>query len=644
MSKSFYLTTPLYYVNDVPHVGHAYTTVIGDAIARYKRMCGLDVCYLTGTDEHGLKIERAARARQESPRKLTDRNAEAFRKTWERYEISIDEFIRTTQPRHYAAVTDVFRRIEENGHIYLGEYSGQYCVRDEAYVTAEDNICPQCGGPTEHIKEESYFFKLSAFQDKLLAFYKDKPDFVIPSSRMNEIVSFVMSGLKDVSISRTSFSWGIPVPNAENHIFYVWFDALHGYVSGIGYGEDEERFKKYWPASVQLMGKDILRFHGVYWPAFLLAAGLEPPRHLLVHGWWTINGEKMSKSLGNFITAEALAEALPLDYVRYFLLREISLGADGNFSFDALVTRINSDLANDFGNLASRVLKMIHNYFDGVVPESAGLQSGDEQVVQFSRETVKLYRDNFDKLQINRALENVWELISVANKYIVANEPWAMAKDLAKQDRLGSVLYNSAEALRVIATLLTPVLPEGTAEVLKQLGLEKRPEECRLADLNWGGLKAGAQLGEVQPIYPRLNREEFLERMKSVQPATEEQSDSQAETSARPDAEDVIRIEDFVKVEMRVGRILEAERIAKSDELLKLQVDVGNEVRQIVAGIGKAYEPESLAGRLVAVVVNLKPTTLMGVESQGMVVAASRGGKPVLTTFDGFAEIGARLT
>ena len=461
MTRNYYLTTPLYYVNDVPHVGHTYTTIIGDILSRYQRMLGQQVYYLTGTDEHGLKIERAARERGLDPRQLTDRNAAAFQLIWENMKLQFDAVIRTTDPEHEKTVQSIFTRIKDNGYIYMGEYSGQYCIRDEAYVTNAAKICPTCGGKTEFIEEESYFFKLSAFQDRLIAFYRDNPDFVIPKTRMNEIVSFVVSGLKDISISRTSFSWGIPVPEDGRHIFYVWFDALLGYLSGIGFGTDQGHFDKNWPAAVQLMGKDILRFHGVYWPAFLMAADLEPPRQLLVHGWWTIDGQKMSKSLGNFITAQQLGQCLPLDAIRYFLVREISLGSDGNFSLDALVTRINSDLANDLGNLASRVLKMIDSYCDGAIPEGADLEARDEQLVRFSKETIRLYAENFDQFQINRALENVWELISVVNKYIVAHEPWVLAKDASKKERLQTVLYNSAETLRVICVLLAPVLVEG---------------------------------------------------------------------------------------------------------------------------------------------------------------------------------------
>ena len=642
MTRNYYLTTPLYYVNDVPHVGHAYTTIIGDILSRYQRMLGQQVYYLTGTDEHGLKIERAARERGLDPQQLTDRNAAAFQLVWEKMKLQFDAVIRTTDPGHEKAVQTIFGRIKDNGYIYLGEYSGQYCVRDEAYVVNNAKICPTCGGKTEFISEESYFFKLSAFQDRLVAFYRDNPDFVIPKTRMNEIVSFVVSGLKDISISRTSFSWGIQVPDDDKHILYVWFDALLGYLSGIGFGTDQSRFDKNWPAAVQLMGKDILRFHGVYWPAFLMAADLEPPRQLLVHGWWTIDGQKMSKSLGNFITAEQLRKSLPLDAIRYFLVREISLGSDGNFSLDALITRINSDLANDLGNLASRVLKMIDSYCSGKIPEGAGLEARDEQLVRFSKETIGLYTENFDQFQINRALENVWELISVVNKYIVANEPWVLAKTSSKRERLTTVLYNSAEALRIICVLLAPVLVEGTGAIFSQLGLDEPPESLRIDKLNWGGLRPETSLGKRVAVYPRLDRSTVQAALRELEPEKRDDIEIRATASGGADP-DRITIDDFARVEMRVGRIVDAERVKKSDRLLKLVVDIGSEQRQVVAGIGKEYKPSQLPGRLVIVVTNLKPARLMGVESNGMIVAADIKGRPVLATFTEPVEVGTRL-
>jgi methionyl-tRNA synthetase len=640
MSNSYYLTTPLYYVNGEPHVGHVYTTVIADAIARYKRMCGLDVCLLTGTDEHGLKIERAAREQGMEPQALTDKYTTVFKEAWDRLTIDFDEFIRTTENRHASAVAEICRRIQENGFIYAGHYSGNYCVSCEAYVPEGEENCPDCGRPTEFMKEESYFFKLSAFEEKLISFYKDNPDFVIPATRMKEILNFVRSGLKDISISRTSFKWGIPIPDDPKHIFYVWFDALTGYLSGIGFAQDSDRFETLWPADVQLIGKDILRFHAVYWPAFLMAAGLEPPRHILVNGWWTVDGEKMSKSRGNFVTAEDLADKLPSDYIKYFLLREISVGGDGDFSYPALVNRVNSDLANDIGNLTNRTLKMVQNYFDGRIPERGAAEGGDEELVRFCRETVELYRENFDSLQISKALDNVWELISVANRYLVANEPWILARDRSNRERLGTVLYNAAETVRILALLLNPVVPEGVGSILKQLGIETPPEEQQLTALSWGGLVSGSSLGEVQAVFPRLD----LERLSSEGEPNANQK-AQAKKPGDPEQESQrISLDDFAKVEMRVGRIVSAERIPKSSKLLLLRVDVGSETRQVVAGVAKAYKPEELVGKLVAILMNLKPAKLMGIESDGMIIAASDEGKPVLATFNEEVTLGARLT
>jgi len=617
MKKRYYLTTPLYYVNGEPHVGHIYTTILADTIARYKRMCGHDVLALTGTDEHGLKIERAAREQDMEPQDLTDKYAQTFTEAWESLGIRFDEFIRTTQPRHFAAVHEIAKRIREKGFIYLGEYSGNYCVSCEAYVPEGESTCPDCGRPTEHMTEESYFFKLSAFQDQLLAFYENNPNFVIPATH-----------------------WGIPFPDDPKHIFYVWFDALTGYLSGIGFGNPEMDYTRAWPAEVQLIGKDILRFHAVYWPAFLMAAGLEPPKHILVNGWWTVNGEKMSKSRGNFITAKELSEKFPADYIKYFMVREIPIGGDGDFSYEALVQRINSDLANDIGNLTNRTLKMIHNYFEGKIPEPGDTEGGDNEVMRFSRETVELYRKYFDGFQINKAMENVWELISVTNRYLVANEPWKLARDRAKRDRLGAVLYNAAEAVRIIAILLAPAIPDGAQAILHQLGIDRELSEWNLTQATWGGLEAGTSIGEIEAVYPRLDIADFRKDSKEAEPQEEA---AQPESAAPEKSSDRISIEDFARVEMRVARIIHAERVPKSSKLLKLRVDLGTEQRQVVAGIGKAYDPENLIGKKVVVVTNLQPAKLMGVESNGMIVAASEKGRPVLATFDEDVALGTRL-
>lgn len=638
------MTTPLYYVNGVPHVGHTYTSVIADAIARYKRMCGLEVLCLTGTDEHGLKIERAARQEALTPQKLTDVYALAFEQAWDRLDLDFSEFIRTTQSRHREAVVEMFKRIKNNGYIYLGEYSGYYCVNCEAYVPEGEKTCSDCGRLTEFMTEESYFFKLSSFQDQLLNFYKDHPDFVIPSTRMNEIVSFVKGGLKDLSISRTSFSWGIPVPDDEKHIFYVWFDALIGYLSGIGFATQQEKFEQFWPADVQLIGKDILRFHAVYWPAFLIAAGLEPPRHLLVNGWWTVDGEKMSKSRGNTVTADELMDLAQPDYIKYFLLREISMGADGNFSYDLLLTRINSDLANDLGNLAKRTLHMIDDYFEGKIPECADTEARDDEHSQFTSDTVDLYQKNFDCLQINKAIDNVWGLISATNKYIVANEPWVIARDPEGRDRLGTILYHCAESLRVIATLLVPIVPEGAASILNQLGIVETAGNIGRADVSWGSLKHGSQIRQLEAVYPRLDRNDFMKKVAQKREGQESPTTKdRVKDKEMVEVSKTIGIKDFVGVEMRVGKITKADKIPKSEKLLKVEVDLGSEVRQVVAGIGKEYSTEELTGRLVAVVTNLKPVKLMGVESNGMILAASDEGRPVLVTFTEPVRLGTRL-
>ncbi len=640
MTKTFYLTTPLYYVNGIPHVGHLYTTVIADAIARYARMGRPQVCALTGTDEHGLKIERASHEQRMTARQLTDTYASAFKKTWEKLSLDFDEFIRTTEKRHHKAVKELFLKIQKNGFVYLGQYSGYYCVNCEAYVSEKRETCPDCGRATEFMTEESYFFKLSAFRDKLLGFYHDNPDFIIPSTRMNEVVSFVRGGLKDLSISRTSFTWGIPVPGNEKHIFYVWFDALAGYLSGVGYGTRPQVFDNHWPADVQLIGKDILRFHAVYWPAFLMAAELEPPRKLLVNGWWTVNGEKMSKSRGNFTSVQELINLFEPDHLRYFLLREIPLGADGDFSYKTLLTRVNSDLANDLGNLVSRTLKMVQSYFGGIVPECGESEVRDEELKQFSVETIGLYRKAFDALQLNKALENVWELISLANKYIVANEPWVLAREPEQRQRLGTILYTLAEVLRIIAVLLQPVVPAGAKSILRQLGLAEPAHVESIISLKWGALKEGSSIGEIRPVYPRLDKKKFLLHAKSFR---QKAGDVDTVKDHLETSQERITINDFHKVDMRVGRIISAKRLARSEKLLRLKVDIGTEIRQVVAGIGKEYSMEDLLGRLVVVVANLKPAKIMGVESNGMIVAASDSGSVVLTTFVEPVTLGAVL-
>src|SRR5436853_2110932 len=685
----FYITTPIYYVNARPHIGHAYTTIVCDVVARRQRMLGSDTFFLTGTDEHGQKIERSAAAAGKSPKQWTDAVAGEYRALWDRMGISYDGFIRTTDERHAEGVQQLFRQIRDNGYIYKGSYTGQYCVFDELYVDAPPGApCPDCGRPTETISEENYYFKLSEFQDKLLKLYEDTPDFVWPETRRNEVIAFVRSGLKDLSISRTSVRWGIPVPDDPKHVLYVWFDADANYITAIGYGSDDsnlqKRFERYWPADVHMVGKEIVRFHAVYWLAFLMAAGLPLPKQVVVHGWLLFEQDKMSKSRGNIVRSETVLDVLGSDALRYFLLREVVFGQDGSFSFDALVQRYNSDLANDLGNLSSRTLSMIARYFREQIPypsPKASRAASDDAIADLATDVIKSTNELFSGYQFSRALENIWSLVSGVNKYIVENEPWQLGehKDEASLARLATVLYTSAEALRIITALLHPVLPSATSRIWQQLGLgdiAKFP----LNELKWGQLGLGTKLGKVEPVFPRAEKN-AIERMqqaerervsaaasstlgqsipaglgaKAGQPATQaaaatgtaEKSAApvQGATQAAPAADGRISIDDFAKVELRVGQVKTAERVKGADKLLKLEVDIGSEVRTIVAGIAEKYSPEKIIGMKVVIVANLQPRKLRGIESNGMIVAASIGekGLPVLASFLEDVPIGARL-
>jgi methionyl-tRNA synthetase len=663
MQKTFYITTPIYYVNARPHIGHAYTTIACDAIARRQRMLGADTFFLTGTDEHGQKIERAAQAAGKTPQQLTDEVSAQFRGLWDRMGISYDDFIRTTSERHKRGVQALWRKIRDNGYIYKDQYSGQYCVFDELYVdaTGPGSPCPECGRPTETVKEENYFFKLSAFQDKLLKLY-ERPDFIRPETRRNEVISFVRSGLRDLSISRSTFSWGIPVPDDPKHVIYVWLDALSNYITALGYGSDDDRlYEKFWPADLQMIGKEIVRFHCVYWPAFLMAAGLPEPKAIMAHGWLLFEENKMSKSRGNIVRAETILEVMGQDALRYFLLREVVFGQDGSFSFDALVQRYNADLANGLGNLASRTLAMITRYFRGEVPyPSAGAarRPADGAIAETAGKVIAECNVLFDQYQFSRALEIAWSLVAAVDKYIVENEPWVLGEkqDEESRARLATVLYTSAEALRIVTATAHPVIPEATAKIWSQLGLGDI-KTFRLADLKWGQLELGTKLGAVAPVFPRADKS-AIERMQKMEeqgraPAAVPVA-SEAQTPAKPPAaapkpapmipEGKIGIDDFMKVEMRVGQVKVAEKVRGADKLLRLEVDLGNEVRQVVAGIAEAYAPELLVGRKVAIVTNLAPRKLRGLESNGMILAASvEGGKPVLASFLEDVQVGAKL-
>jgi methionyl-tRNA synthetase len=658
--EKFYLTTPIYYTNGLPHIGHTYTTIVADTIRRYKRMRGYDVVMTTGTDEHGVNVERAAKKADIPESEFVARMADAWRSLWDELGIPADEFIRTTDLKHVRTVQWLFKLCKENGYVYKGHYTGLYCVYDNAFVNEPlpGNLCPDCERPLETVTEENYFFKLSAFQKPLLDFYKKNPDFIQPETRKNEIISFVEGGLKDLSITRTTVRWGIPVPGEEPHVFYVWFDALTSYLSAVGGPEWEKR--GYWPANLHLVGKDIIRFHTVYWPAFLMAAMLPVPKQVWAHGWFLMDASKMSKSKGNVVLPRPIVNMLGMDALRYFLLRDVVFGQDGNFSYDALVTRYNSDLANGLGNLASRTAALIEKNFGGKIPKPGKFAPADETLAKEAQNAIGEVLEGYEKLSFARTLETIWTVIAAADKYLTSEQPWALGTSEADQSRKGTILWTVAELLRIVAALAYPVLPDSASKIWSLLGQSGAPGAFPLDGLRWGQLVPGTALGKAQTLFPRVEKSEAIERIEAMAdeernpapaapapPATPaaQAAPSGAAAAAAPAAPAQIGIDDFVKVEMRVGQIKTAERIVGADKLLKLTVDIGTEIRQICAGIAQYYEPESLIGRKVAVVVNLAPRKLRGVESNGMIVAASVGpeGRPVLTAFLEDVEVGARL-
>jgi len=638
--NKYYLTTPIYYTNAAPHIGHAYTTIAADTIRALKRMQGYEAILTTGTDEHGVNVERAALAQGKTPQAYTDVISEEFRQQWQILGLNIDRFERTTSDRHAICVQDLFRRCRERGAVYKGQYSGQYCIFDNAYVNdaKPGDPCPDCGRPTETVTEENFYFKLSEYTGKLLKLYNDHPEFIQPETRRNEVIAFVKEGLKDLSISRTTIKWGIPVPDEPKHVFYVWFDALTTYMSAV-YGEDR------WPADLHLIGKEIVRFHAVYWPAFLMAADLPLPKRIFAHGWLLFENDKMSKSRGNIVRATPIHKVLGTDALRYFLLREVVFGQDGSFSYDALVGRYNSDLANGLGNLASRTLSMIHQYRGGVIPPfGAGV------FAQTARTTVETVLELYEKLDFSRALEEVWKQIAWIDRSIVEYSPWKLAKDPSpsSQEKLDFILYASAETLRIITILVAPVLPNSAARIYSQLGFTTPIADVRTKDLHWGHLPAGQALGTVAAVFPRADAKIVIEKMKELE--TEEYARQQAVLgktveAPKPEGTPAITIDDFLKVDLRVGVVLDAANVPKSDKLLHLHIDIGEEKpRSIVAGIAEAYKPEALVGRKVAIVANLAPRKLRGIESQGMIVAASlEGGPASLVSFLEDVPVGARL-
>ena len=675
MTPSF-VTTPIYYINARPHVGHAYTTMLADAVARSRRLLGDDVFFMTGTDEHGQKVERAAQKEGMKTDMFAEQTAAHFRQMTRDLDISNDDFIRTTEPRHHRAAQEIWRRVAANGDIYKGEYEGWYCTVDEVFVPETqliDGKCPTCGGKVERLKEESYYFRLSKYQQPLLDFYAANPDFLQPAFRLNEVRTFVEAGLQDLSISRTSFSWGVPVPDDPKHVMYVWFDALTNYLTVLGFGSgDESRVERFWPTVTHLVGKEIVRQHALYWPAFLMSAGLPPPRRIIAHGWWLMGGAKMSKSVGNVARYQDYAGIFGVDALRYFVMREMPLGADANFSDDGMLTRFNADLANDLGNLVSRATTMIQRYCAGVVPESpAGRRDDlDTGLVARTDETIGTVIRQFDAIQITGALQDTWELVRAVNQYIVKREPWALAKKPDQRATLEATLYHAADALRVTAALVDPVMPGAAERIRRMLGV---PQE------QWAGLKAGTlapgtRLGTIEPLFPRI--EKTLEELRSMadsttppppeHPRTHEEQQTieianqpaDLKTSAGPvppgappvvagavmTEDPRLTIDEFMRVELRVAKVLGAEAVPKSKKLIKLRVDVGTEERTIVAGIAEAYQPDQLVGRSIVIVANLRPAKLMGIESNGMVLAASvEGGAPSLLAVDPSMPPGTRV-
>ena len=700
--KTFYVTTPIYYANSLPHLGHLYTMIVCDTIARSKRQRGIDTYFLTGTDEHGINIERAAQKAGRTPQQQADYVVDYFKQMTREFGLDTehggyDIFMRTTAPFHYEGVSELWRRVAKaktprgNEAIYKGHYEGWFCAPCAAYKTEDEykkpedpNGVPTClihETPLDRVSEESYFFRLSEYAEALLDLYQTQPDFVRPESRRNEVMSFVRGGLQDLSVSRltTSVSWGVPVPGDPAHTMYVWFDALTNYITAIGFGNEERErvagFEKYWPA-LHMVGKDILRFHAVYWPAFLMAAGIELPRAIVAHGMWLDpNGRKMSKTLGNTVELDVLQKHFSIDAIRYFCLREMVFGQDGRFGYEALIDRANSDLASGLGNLSSRTLTMIARYCDAHIPsrqipeekllmaKRSSVDTDETTVVGFIETARDQFLLHFENLAFSRALEVAWSVVARVDKMITDAKPWDLAKDENQRHTLGAVLYRAAETLRWLSVLLYPVMPESSRAIAKQLGLDQPPDKIDPSTLKWGDLREGTPIADVQPVFPRIDKTKTMADINPETPAhaTEAEAvrEAPAQSATQPpppmthateaDAVGIvnfIEIDDFAKVDLRVGTVLSAERVPKADKLLLMKIDLNEEQpRQVLAGIAQYYEPEKLIGRKVVVVANLKPRKLRGYESQGMVVAASYGeeGRPVIATFTEDVPNGARL-
>lgn len=637
---TFYITTPIYYPSAKLHIGHAYTTVAGDAIARYKRLKGFDVRYLTGTDEHGQKIQEKAKEAGVTPQAFVDEVVEEIKVLWDRLEISYDDYIRTTEDRHKKVVEHVFETLLKSGDIYLGEYEGWYSVPDETYYTESqlvDGKSPDSGHPVELVREECYFFRLSKYADRLIEYFESHPDFILPESRKTEMINnFLKPGLQDLAVSRTTFDWGIQVPSNPKHVVYVWVDALTNYISSLGYGTDnDELFNRYWPADVHLVGKEIVRFHTIIWPALLMALDLPLPKQVFAHGWLLMKDGKMSKSKGNVVDPIPLIDRYGLDSVRYYLLREVPFGADGTFTPEAFVDRLNFDLANDLGNLLNRTIAMIKKYFDGNIPAYNGnVTAFDAELLNVVKETTRKTEEAMEHMEFSVALTNIWQLVSRANKYIDETQPWILVKEESKREELASVMRHLAGVLRHVAIMIQPFMTRAPKEMFRQLGLEGE-------DMSWEALDRFADFSDAvvtdgTPIFPRRDVKEEVdaiqEMMREASKARIEETETASVEEADEDIRPEITIDVFDQVEFRVGQIVEADKIKKAKKLLKLQVDLGKETRQIVSGIAEWYAPEDLVGKKVIVVANLKPVKLRGELSQGMILAADRDGKLELAT------------